>query len=282
MNYINEPICHGLVKELDKTVFNILRKIVYDRAGIYLNENKEALVSSRVGKRLRALGIPDYKTYLQYLQKDRTGVELPQLLDAITTNVTSWFREPDHFEFLAESVQKWAGEDQNRFRIWSTASSSGEEPYSIGMVMLDKLKGFHHDTRILATDIDHSILERAKAGVYEAGKLGDIPQYYRNSYFKFHKNGKARCFKVNKPLRDLVTFAYINLSKPPFPMQGPFDVIFCRNVMIYLDNKVRTNLLRDISRLLRQGGYLMVGHSESLAGMLTDLKPVRPSIYIKE
>ena len=266
---------------MDLKTFNIFRKIVYDKSGIALADGKLALVKARVGKRMRALNIRDDREYLQYVIEDRTGHELINLLDAISINVTSFYREPVHFEILKELLQEWCRKGQTKFRIWSAASATGEEPYTLAMTVLEALKGYRIDSKILATDISTKALADCQLGTYPKEKMGAIPAKWRERYFFCQQRGDSLYYTVKPELKSIVVFKRLNLSMPPFPMQGPFDVVFCRNVMIYFDNRVRSNLLREVTRLLKSGGYLMVGHAESLAGMLSGLKTVRPSVYIR-
>ena len=266
---------------MDKETFNKFRHIVYEKSGITLREGKEALVTARVGKRMRALGLDDHKKYLEHVLKDETGNEIVHLLDVISTNVTHFFREPEHFDFLAQQI-KTAASRQNKIRIWCAASSSGEEPYSIAMTFFESSNGFRGDFKILATDISTKVLKHAIEGIYAHSKIDKIPPILLDRYFERVAAGEHYKYKVKKSLSNAVKFARLNLSKPPFPMSGPFDLVFCRNVMIYFDNEVRKKLLNEVYRLLKPGGYLIVGHAESLTGMLCNLKSVKPSIYIKE
>jgi chemotaxis protein methyltransferase CheR len=266
---------------MDTATFERFRQVVYDRSGITLGPSKEALVASRVGKRMRSLGLHEYGEYLDYVLQDRAGDEMVQLLDAISTNVTSFFREPDHFTFLSEVVKGWLTQGQRRFRIWSAAASTGEEPYTLAMTLCEALQEPGVDARILGTDISTRVLQACAAGVYGATKLRGVPADLRQKYFDRCDDGGQECFAVKPRLAGMVSFSRLNLSTPPFPMRGPFDVVFCRNVMIYFDAEVRRRLLLEICRLLRPGGYLMVGHAESLTGMLLGLKVVKPSIYVK-
>lgn len=267
---------------MDTATFETFRRIVYDKSGITLGPSKEALVAARVGKRMRTLGLQDYRQYLQFVQQDSSGEETVQLLDAISTNVTSFFREPEHFTFLAEQVKTWLAKGQRKLRIWSAASSTGEEPYTIAMTLLDAVKEPGVDMKILATDISTRVLRECEAGRYPAAKLKTVAPALRERYFESRSGEEGVHYTVKSRLKHLLTFTRLNLATPPYPMRGPFDVVFCRNVMIYFDNEVRRRLLGEIQRLLRPGGYLMVGHAESLTGMLMDLKVVRPSIYMKQ
>ncbi|MBI5095377.1 MAG: methyltransferase domain-containing protein [Candidatus Hydrogenedentes bacterium] len=266
---------------MDRRVFDAFRSLVYERSGITLGENKEALVSARVGKRMRALGISEFKDYLSVVTEDTKGEEIVQLLDAISTNVTSFFRESAHFDFLRSLITGWKSQGQNRFRIWSAASSTGEEPYTIAMTLLDSGNRRNLDFKILATDISTRVLEHCVAGNYDQEKVAGIPRPMLDRYFDAIRHGDRTVYSAKNSLRNLLTFRRLNLSTPPFPMRGPLDCVFCRNVMIYFDNEVRTRLLNEVYRLLKPGGYLFVGHAESLTGIVSDFQTVRPAIYTK-
>ena len=268
---------------MDRATFIRFRNLIYAQSGIHIGDKKESLLISRIGRRMRVLGVDDFKAYYRMVAEDSGGTELVALIDAISTNVTHFFREPQHFEFLSAKMDEWLKKGQRKFRIWCAASSSGEEPYSIAMTMEDKCSAYHVDYRILATDICTKVLAKAAAAEYEADKLDGIPLNYRSKYLKPSTNGKKNISVVAEAIRRHVTFARLNLAKPPFPMAGPFDAIFIRNVMIYFDNAIRSALLAEAYRLMRLGGFLFVGHAESLAGLLNaDLKRVQPSIYTKE
>jgi chemotaxis protein methyltransferase CheR len=268
---------------LDRRTFDAFCKLIYDKSGITLGDGKEALVSARVGKRLRALGMETYKEYLQFLTGNTREAEeeFISFLDVISTNVTSFFRENEHFMLMADLIKDIVASGQNKVRIWCAASSSGEEPYTIAMTFLENAQGFRGDCRILATDISTQILEKAVKGQYEEAKMAGVSPQLRTRYFSSVGLGKSRVYTVNPELSSMIKFARLNLSTPPFPMRGPFDIIFCRNVMIYFDNVVRKRLIAEFERLLRPGGILMVAHSESIAG-LTSLQSVRPSVWLKQ
>jgi chemotaxis protein methyltransferase CheR len=264
---------------MDPKTFERLCRIVYDRSGITLGESKEALLAARLGKRVRTLGLSGFEDYLRYLCDDETGEEIVQLLDAISTNVTSFFRESEHFDFLKEVLSRWIEEGRERLRFWSAACSTGEEPYTLAMTVLEALGTRPRDLRILATDISTRVLEKSKRGVYEKEKAETIPPALRERYLeRIRENGNV-LYRVKEPLRKVVVFARLNLSVTPFVLRGPFDAIFCRNVMIYFDETIRKRLLREMHRLLSPGGLLFVGHAESLAALGTDFQPIRPSIY---
>ena len=267
---------------METVTYDKIRKIVYDKSGIHLREGKESLIHSRVGKRLRALGVKSIPDYLKYLDKDESGEEMIKFLDVISTNVTSFYREPEHFEFMRQVFMDWVNSGQRRFRFWSAACSSGEEPLTMAMTLLNSMLPYDIDAKILATDISTTVLEKSRNGVYPEKKVEGIPKKDKVKYFhKFSENGDTY-YKAHSQLQDMIVYKRLNLISSPFPMSGPLDIVFCRNVMIYFDNKVRARLLAEISRLLKPGGILIVGHAESLTGQLCDLKNVKPSVYIKE
>lgn len=265
---------------IKKSTFNRIRGIVYDSSGITLSERKEALVCARVSKRVRILGLGDYESYLDYLHENPD--EMVGLLDSISTNVTSFFREPHHFDFMADELARWYDDGQRRFRIWSAACSTGEEPYSLAMVAREAMPSSDTDVKILATDISTEALDVCERATYGFKHLVPVPTDFRKRWFTETSHGGESAWQVKQELQRMVTFRRMNLAAPPFPMQGPLDLVFCRNVMIYFDDPVRTRLLHDIGRLLRPGGYLVVGHAESLAGMLSSFHYVAPSIYRKD
>jgi len=267
---------------MDTAVFRKFSSFIYEKSGITLNDNKEALVSSRVAKRMRHLGISGHEEYLTYILNDETGEEIVHLLDVISTNVTHFFREEEHFRIVSDTMREWLDAGIRRFTFWSAACSSGEEPYSLAMVLREAIRGQNIDIRILATDISTRILEKSRGGVYDAKKMENVPALLRDRYFTKAGRGDGAEYSVTAELASLITFKRLNLSVVPYPMKGPMDIVFCRNVMIYFDNRVRTQLLQEIYRLLKPGGLLFVGHAESLTGLLSGFKAVKPSVYIKK
>lgn len=267
--------------ELTAEFFDEFRSLVYAKSGITLGDGKEALVSARIGKRMRTLGMDDYHAYLDWVKGSGGADEMVQMLDAISTNVTSFFREPEHFDFLGKIISKWSELGQQRFRIWCAASSSGEEPYTIAMTIKECKLPAACDVRILATDISTRVLKAAEEGVYSSSKVASIPSALVSRYFKALRGTDGTDYEASAELKRMILYKRLNLAFPPFPMKGPMDVILCRNVMIYFDNPVRKRLIADFHRLLKPGGYLLVGHSESLNGLEADFKCVSPSVYLK-
>jgi chemotaxis protein methyltransferase CheR len=270
----------GPQRSMSRSTFGRFRSLIYRLSGIALGESKEGLVRARIGKRMRALGLRDYDEYLEHLMADPSGDEIIHLLDVISTNVTSFFREESHFDLLAGELRRWSAEKRGRLRLWSAACSTGEEAYSMAMTALDALEGRPVDLKILATDLSTRALERARSGAYGAERAAGVPLELRGRYFQRDPRG-GPLLRVRPCLRPIVTFSRLNLADVPFPMSGPFDAVFCRNVMIYFDAEVRRRLLREIHRLLRPGGWLFVGHSESLTGLTSGFKAVVASVYVK-
>lgn len=262
---------------MEPALFEQFRKLVYEHAGIELQAGKEVLVSARISSRLRALNVATERDYLELLTADPSCEEMTNFLDVISTNFTHFFREPSHFELLTKECRAHAESSDHEFRVWCAASSSGEEPYSLAMVLEEALAHRHLEWKLLATDISTRVLATAQRGVYSAEAVQPVPEALRRRFLKDVPNGA----EVMEPLRTKVKFARLNLARPPYPMKGPFDVIFCRNVMIYFDNKVRQGLVTQVERLLRPGGLLVVGHTETLHGVDTRLQTQSPSVYRK-
>ena len=245
--------------------------------GLDLKRGKEALVSARLNRRMRAVGVQEVRQYLSLLENDTTGQELLNLVDALTTNYTSFRREPAHFELLKAKIVDELP-PASEIRIWSAGCSSGEEPYSILFELLDKLgPGSASRIRILASDISGKVLEQAKRAVYPLERLTEMPATWRR-YLERGSGEWAGYFRIAGPWRNLVEFRRINLMEP-FDPAAKFHVIFCRNVMIYFDRPTQQDLVRRFSGSLETGGWLLIGHSEGLSGLSTGLKYVQPATY---
>jgi chemotaxis protein methyltransferase CheR len=263
---------------MDAATFKDFQAIAYQKAGIFLREGKSALVQARLAKRLRELGLATEREYLDRLRGD-AGEEVVLFLDAISTNFTSFFREPDHFETLREWVTAARQAGQRKFRFWSAASSSGEEPYTMAMVLDQILDGC--DWKLLATDISTRVLGRAVAGVYTDEEIAGIPPQLVQRYLDKlppDAEGQGR-WAIRDRLKQRVVYHRLNLSVRPYTMKGPLDAIFCRNVMIYFDRPMREGLVMEFERLIRPGSYLFIGHSETLNGIKTRFRTERPSVY---
>lgn len=273
----------NMLNELTDAEFQAISNLVKDFAGINLHEGKRELVKARLNKRLRALGMTNFQQYLDYVQKDPGGEEFVVMLDALSTNLTFFFREPEHFKYLSGEVLPGLlkrNAASKRIRVWSAGCSSGEEPYSIALLLSEFLadkKGW--DARVLATDLSTRVLGVAKRGIYEFRRLKDVPSQCIGRYFEC-VDSRERLYQVKPALRSMVTFGRLNLMGD-WPMKGPFDVIFCRNVMIYFDKPTQGALVNRYGNLLAPGGTLFLGHSESLTGIRHGFKYVKPTVYQK-
>ena len=273
------------VQELTRREYELFRALIYEQCGINLGQQKMQLVRARLGKRLRAGGFRSYREYYEFVRNDPTRSELVHLIDAISTNTTHLFREGRHFEFLARTVRRWMEAEPPRplpIRIWSAGCSSGEEAYSIAMTMDDLLRCCPRlQFKILATDISTRMLERARRGVYPPDRLANVPAEFRRRYFlRIVEDGEPLA-QVRPELRRAVRFARLNLVNEPFPFRNGFDVIFCRNVMIYFDRPTQQALVSKFTAALNPGGYLLIGHSESLNNTQHALRYVMPTVYAK-
>jgi chemotaxis protein methyltransferase CheR len=264
--------------------FEKIRDLLQSICGINLQHGKEELVKARLWKRIAALNLDSFEQYIQYVMRPEAGKnELLLMVDALTTNKTSFFREEPHFAFLRKEVSGWF-DGNNALRIWSAGCSSGEEPYTIAMTLCEGVPGIMHhrlDLRILATDISARMLETARAGRYPSSRLVEVPAELRQRYFVSPGGGvNTDETRVCDPIRRLIHFARLNLLGP-WPMRGHFDFVFCRNVMIYFDRETQDMLIERFRKILRPGGYLLVGHSESLTGKSDGLTYVMPAVYKK-
>jgi chemotaxis protein methyltransferase CheR len=263
---------------VDAATFHRFCGIAYEQAGITLGDSKEALVEARVGKRMRALGLATERDYLAYLENRANAEEIVNFLDVISTNHTSFFREPDHFELLRKTLGDWRQQGYRRLRMWSAASSTGEEPYTIAFTTTEVLDGSNIEWLLLATDISTKVLARAEAGVYAASKVELLSRAQQKCFFERTANTDE--LRVRQEIRNKVVFRRLNLATPPYPMRGPFDVIFCRNVMIYFDQIVRQRIISAMEELLAPNGLLIIGHAEALSGVRTSLRMLKPSVFL--
>lgn len=263
---------------MDQECFQAFQKIAYERAGIFLRPGKAVLVQARLAKRLRELGLPSEREYLARLRGAEGDDELVRFLDAISTNFTHFFREPDHFESLAQEATRAFKGGQRRFRYWCAACSSGEEPYTVAMVLDPILGGC--DWKILATDISTRVLAIAAEGVYGIAEVASVPERLRAKYFERAGGADLEArWRVSDVLRSRIVFRRLNLAQRPYPLKGPLDAGFLRNVMIYFDREMRQSVVSELERLLRPGAPLYIGHSETLNGIQTRLRSERPSVY---
>ncbi|NRN26975.1 protein-glutamate O-methyltransferase CheR [Photorhabdus heterorhabditis] len=240
--------------------FERICQFIYQRAGIVLAAHKREMVYNRLIRRLRTLGIRDFGQYLFILENDIDSDEWQEFINALTTNLTAFFREAHHFPLLSKHASKKNGS----YRVWSAAASTGEEPYSIAMTLSDVLGHRFHRVKIIASDIDTNVLEKARKGVYRLDELRQLTDQQRKRYF-FKGTGAYEGYaRVRPQIADMVTFQHLNLLDASWPLEGKFDAIFCRNVMIYFDKKTQERILRHFITLLKPDGLLFAGHSENV------------------
>ncbi|HUY03557.1 MAG TPA: protein-glutamate O-methyltransferase [Rhodocyclaceae bacterium] len=264
---------------LSDNEFRNFQGLIHRQAGIHLPPAKKTLVRGRLAKRLRERALTSYGEYYRLISDDDEAQELQTAINLLTTNETYFFREPGHFEFLAREVLPRLAVGIP-FRVWSAASSSGEEAYSIAMVLMDKL-GETYPWEVFGSDISTAVLERARTAIYPTARSEGIPADYRRRFCLRGTGSMADKLRIDGPLRERVRFAQMNLNED-LSQAGSFDVIFLRNVLIYFDNIVKKAVIDRLYRQLRPGGWLVIGHSESLNGIEDRLKPLRPTLYQKE
>ena len=269
---------------LGQREFRALRDIIFREVGIRLDDLKHALVETRISRRLRDLNLPTYAAYVAYLENEVGGAEERQsLINAITTNKTDFFREAHHFELLKRHLlpeirEKIATGAPRPIRIWSAGCSSGEEPYTLAITALEA--GFDRSTlRIVATDVDTDVLQRASRAVYTDERLQDLDPNVRNRWFLRGRGSDQGTWKVKKEVCELIEFRQVNLIKPPWPLDGLFDIVFCRNVIIYFDRPTQRVLFEGFAERLRQDGALFIGHSENLMGVSDRFETIEGTAY---
>ncbi len=276
------------VEDLTRGDYELFRKLIYAESGIDLGDDKMPLLRTRLGKRLRQGGFSSYRAYFDHVVKDQTGGELSTLLDAVSTNTTHLFREEGHFDFLKTVIEQWANDpawcaENTTLRIWSAGCSSGEEPYSIAMVVRDALRAHPRiQPKILATDLSMQMLRRAKLGLFEPQRVSTVPPALGQRYLRQTNSKEGPRLQVVPDVREIITFARFNLMTPVFPFRFGFHLVFCRNVMIYFDNSTQETLIAQYAKNLIRGGYLLIGHSESLNRIKHSLTYVAPTIYRKD
>lgn len=263
--------------------FQCVRKLVIEHAGISLSDAKKDLVYSRLSKRIRTLGLSGFTEYCEFLQQGHED-ELVNFVNAITTNLTSFFREKHHFEYLKNNVMpRLLRENANskRIRIWSAGCSTGEEPYSLAITVREAMKGTHGwDVKILATDLDTNVIDKAKKGIYAKERVEGLDSSVVRKWFRKGSGAQSGFVKVAPELQELITFKQLNLMHQ-WPMKGKFDVIFCRNVVIYFDKPTQKVLFERYANILTGEGMLFIGHSETLFKVSTQFKLIGNTIYRK-
>lgn len=266
------------LKEFDfnRRDFERVRQLIYQRAGIALADSKHEMVYSRLARRLRATGRQTFQDYLDYLEKQSDSAEWEEFTNALTTNLTSFFREEHHFPILAEHVRRCGGP----VTIWCAAASTGEEPYSIAMVLHEMLSGSALQlSQIIATDIDTSVLEVAAAGVYPMERVNKMDPQRLRRFFLRGKGAHEGMVRVRSELRKMITFRPLNLLSPQWGLSGTFDAIFCRNVMIYFDKPTQGKILTRFAPLMKPNGLLFAGHSENFLYVTDAFKLRGKTVY---
>lgn len=270
--------------DLDEVLFGKISAYVYKACGINLTPNKFELVRARLGKEIRAHGFRSYREYYKYMVQDTTGEALAQVLNAVSTNLTSFYRESKHFDFLAQTLipdlaAQAARSSTYHLRGWSAGCSTGAEVYTIAITLAAHLPDLPRwDCRLLATDIDTNVLSIGKRGSYPQKVIEPVPRPILQKYFTPSPDKTE--YQVCQALRNLVQFRFLNLMHP-FPFRGRFDFIFCRNVMIYFDRPTQEALVAKYHEVLKPGGHLFIGHSEGLSGIRHEFTYVQPTIYRK-
>ena len=255
--------------------FDRVRDLIYKRAGISLADSKQEMVYSRLARRLRATGLNSFSDYLNTLEREPDSQEWEAFTNALTTNLTSFFREEHHFPILAEHVQK----KKEPIQIWCSASSTGEEPYSIAMTLCEAFGSMHPPAQIIATDIDTNVLNTAAKGVYNIDRIEKLSAERVKKFFLKGKGAQEGLVRVRQELRDMITFKQLNLLDHSWALKGPFDAIFCRNVMIYFDKPTQGAILKKFVPLIKPDGLLFAGHSENFLYVSDDFKLRGKTVY---
>lgn len=282
----NKTIEKNDVGKLTDTDFRRVSKIIYDHCGINLHEGKRALVQSRLAKRVRLCKQESFRDYIDYATSKAGSDEFTHLVDSISTNLTSFFREKSHFDYLNQQflpnlIKERASKPNPKIRAWSAGCSSGEEPYTIAITLIEALeKTGNWNIKILASDVSTNILQRAQAGTYDKERVEPLTQMQKQRFLVPNRIENRPVYQVSKELQNIIRFRYLNLMED-WPFSGPFDIIFCRNVMIYFDKNTQEKLVNRYWNCLNKGGLLCIGHSESLTSISHKYRYVQPATYMK-
>jgi chemotaxis protein methyltransferase CheR len=260
--------------------FEQIRDLAYRHFGIDLSDGKQTLVQARIGKLLREHGMKSFQQYFDYVSSDSSGEALSTMVDVLTTNHTSFFREAQHFKLLSQTIFP-SLQQRSQIHIWSAACSSGEEPYSIALTLLERSRELAvSKVKIRATDISQRVLEVARKGIYPADKLKGISPELMQRYMLKGHNASANSFRFKNEVRSMIAFEHGNLMEP-LDRDYRCSVLFCRNVMIYFDKSTQQSLVQRLAHNLEEGGYLFIGHSESLNSIPHELEYIAPATYRK-
>lgn len=271
------------LKDID---YERISRLVYEQCGINLHEGKKELVKARLSKRLREGNFKSFGEYYRYVTTDDGTAELISMIDSLSTNLTYFFREESHFQKLRNMVTLMVKTSHQgglpvKLRIWSAGCSTGEEPYSLAMTVCESVNGSSGDVKMMATDISTRVLQTADKGIFPKERLNNVPPAILKKYFQMGSGSYVGQFRIKKNIRDMVQFSRFNLMDTP-PPNYRFDIIFCRNVMIYFDKATQEALVSRFHQCLNREGHLFIGHSESLTGLSHELKYIEPSVYRKQ
>jgi chemotaxis protein methyltransferase CheR len=275
------------VDSLSEAEFVRFQQLIEAETGIHLSDAKRALLVSRLAKRVRQLGLSSFHEYFEWIIAGNDPQERVRMYDAISTNETRFFREPRHFEFLSNDVfPNWKaraarGECAKRVRIWSAGCSSGEEPYSLAMLLLEAFDPREWDLRIDGTDLSTRVLDIARNGIWPMRKATDIPEALLRRYMLRGTKTQEGLFKAGDAVRQLVRFGRVNLNEEPYPMATDYDIVLCRNVLIYFSHAQRMRVVRNLLSHLSPGGHFFIGHAETLSGIADGPRSVIPTVYVK-
>ncbi len=280
----NNLLMNGLINITDNE-FMLISNLIYEKFGINLTEKKKSLLVGRLNKHIKNLGLKSFKDYYDSIMNDSTNSSLLTLIDRVTTNHTFFYREKDHFEYLLnkalpriiDEIKKKGSKD---LRIWCAGCATGEEAYTLSMVVKEFLgyKANQWDVGILASDISLTSLEKAQKGIYSIDKILNLPEKYIQKYFVEQDEGN---YKVVDELRNIILFKRLNFMNKNFPFKGKFHIIFCRNVMIYFDKVTKDELVKRLYNYIYDGGYLFIGHSESVDRKEIPFEYMQPAVYKK-
>jgi chemotaxis protein methyltransferase CheR len=283
---MNSMNTNGPLK-LSEKEYTLFVELIYRTSGINLDANKKELLKTRFQKIMRKHGMSSYHAYYDYVRGDRSGEALSEMIDAISTNHTYFFRESQHFDLFRKTIfpqiiEKKIAQRSKKIRAWCAASSSGEEPYTITVCMLEAVRTSGWDMKLLATDISTKVLKKAVAGMYHPNQFKEMPKSLVDKYFEQDYSEGELCYRVRDEIRPFVVFRRFNLMLPQYPFKGKFDFIFCRNVMIYFDVETQQRVVAKMLDHLVDGGFLFIGHSENIIGNIrTRLKQLAPAVFQK-
>lgn len=275
------------VDSLSEAEFVRFQQLIEAETGIHLSDAKRALLVSRLAKRVRQLGLTSFHQYFEFIVTGNDPQERVRMFDAISTNETRFFREPRHFEFLGGEVfPQWKakaaqGERAKRVHIWSAGCSSGEEPYSLAMLLLETFDPREWDLCVDATDLSTRVLDIARNGIWPIRKAVDIPEPLLRRYMLRGTKTQDGLLKAGDNVRQVVRFGRVNLNDEPYPVAAEYDIVLCRNVLIYFGHAQRTRVVRNLLSHLTPGGYFFVGHAETLSGIADGPRSVIPTVYVK-